>query len=284
MHHTPTAKAALIFLSVITFASCKTITPGEVGFIVKKGKIQPGIFTQGRYHYNPFTSKFRVFSTRISEFSTTMNPPSKEGLDVKMDIAVLYHIKPEAAPNIYATLGTDYGRKIVVNNYMAIVREHTMRYPALELLNEREEMEKSIENKLRDAISPYGIVLDDVLVKDIDMPASVLLTIENKAKAEQEAKQATLQLKTKREQADFEIQSKEKELKFAIEKQRSDSLSMQIEANAVKNYQNTINQSLTDKILKYKSIDVMKELVKSQNTKVIITDGKTMMLNNIGDK
>jgi hypothetical protein len=59
---------------------------------------------------------------------------------------------------------------------------------------------------------------------------------------------------------------------------------MQIEANAIKNYQLTINPSLTDKLLKYKSIEVTKELVKSPNAKVIITDGKTMMLNNVNDK
>jgi len=59
---------------------------------------------------------------------------------------------------------------------------------------------------------------------------------------------------------------------------------MQIEANAIKNYQNTINSSLTDKLLKYKSIEVTKELVKSPNAKIIITDGRSMMLNNISDK
>jgi hypothetical protein len=50
------------------------------------------------------------------------------------------------------------------------------------------------------------------------------------------------------------------------------------------NYQNTINASLTDRLLKYKSIEVTKELVTSPNAKIIITDGKSMMLNNIGDK
>ena len=80
-----------------------------------------------------------------------MSPPTKEGLEVKVDLTVLYHIKPEAAPSIYTNVGLDYGRTIVINNFMAIVRET---------------IEKNIEDKLREAISPYGIVLDDVLVKD----------------------------------------------------------------------------------------------------------------------
>ena len=272
-----------LLLAIVT-PSCKTIYPGEVGFLVRKGKIMPGILIQGRHHYNIFNSQITKFSTRINEFSTVMAPPTKEGLEVKVDLTVLYHIKAQAAPEIYTNVGIDYGKKIVVNNFMAIVREYTMKYTAIELLNERETIEKNIEDKLRDAISSYGIVLDDVLIKDIDMPAEVLHAIENKAKVEQIAKQTTLELQTKREQENFDIETKEKELKFLVEKQRTDSLLMQIDANAIKNYQNTINPSLTDRILKFKSIEVTKELVKSNNAKIIFTDGKTMMVNNIADK
>jgi regulator of protease activity HflC (stomatin/prohibitin superfamily) len=271
-------------LFATTISGCKTIYPGEVGFIIKRGMIKPGILTQGRYHYNPFVSKICKFNTRIDEFSTIMRPPTKEGLEVTVDLTVLYHIKPEAAPYIYTNVGMDYGKKIVVNNFMAIVREYTMKYTAIELLNERETIEKNIEDKLKADISTYGIIMDDVLVKDIDMPTEVLHAIENKAKAEQIALQTKLELQTKREQEDFDIETKEKELKFSLEKQKNDSLMMQIDANAIKNYQITINESLTDKLLKFKSIEITKELVKSPNAKIIITDGKTMMLNNIGDK
>ena len=159
-----------------------------------------------------------------------------------------------------------------------------MKYTAIELLNERETIENNIEEKLRAAISAYGIILDDVLVKDIDMPAEVLHAIENKAKAEQIAKQTKLELQTKREQEDFEIESKEKELKFALEKQRNDSTMMQIDAHAIKDYQNIINYSLTDRFLKFKSIEITKELVKSPNAKILITDGKSILVNNTADK
>src|SRR5579862_207209 len=280
-----TFKTASMFLLLASMAcACKTVNPGEVGFYVHKGVIKPGILTAGRYGFNPFVTKLRKFPTRITEYSAIMSPPTKEGLEVKMDLTVLYHIKPDAAPDIYTKVGMDYGKKIVINNFMAIVREYTMTYSAIELLGERETIEQNIEDKLRGAISPYGIILDDVLVKDIDMPATVLQAIEEKAKADQVAKLSKLELETKREQEDFQIETKEKELKFSLEKQKSDSVIMQIDANAIKNYQNTINWSLTDRLLKYRSIEVTKELVKSPNAKIIITDGKSMMLNSISEK
>ena len=276
--------AGIALLFAATIAGCKTtIAPGEVGFIIHKGVIKPGILTPGRHSYEAHSEVIK-FNTRITEYSTMMSPPTKEGLEVKMYLTALFHIKPEAAPTIYSTVGMDYGKEIVVNNFMAIVREYTMTYSAVELLGERETIEQNIEDKLRAAIAPYGIILDDVLVKDIDMPAEVLRAIEDKAKADQVAKLTRLELETKREKEDFDLESREKELKFSLDKQKNDSLIMQIDANAIRNYQNTINASLTDRLLKYKSIEVTKELVKSPNAKVIITDGKSMMINNVGDK
>lgn len=284
MKNTFTQCVGLPLLLAATISSCKTINPGEVGFVVHRGHIQPGILTQGRYHYNIFTSTIQTFNTRITEYSTTMRPPTKEGLEVKVDVTVLYHIKAEAAPTLYENVGIDYGSKIVLNNFMAIVREYTMQYTAVELLGERATIEQNIEDQLRKAISSYGIVLDDVLVKDIDMPGEVLRAIEDKAKAEQVAKETNIELETKRQQEDFDLETRQKELKFSIDKERSDSAKMQIEANAIRNYQNTINPSLTDRLLKYKSIEVTKALMTSPNAKIIVTDGKSMMLNNLDEK
>jgi prohibitin 1 len=212
MENTFTKIGAVMLLFMTAATSCKTtVNPGEVGFIVHRGVIQPGILPPGRYHHNA-SSHIVTLNTRIIEYSTVMSPPTREGLEVKVNLTVLYHIKPEAAPTIYSNLGLDYGNTIVVNNFMAIVREYTMTYSAVELLGERETIEKNIEDKMREAISPYGIVLDDVLVKDIDMPVTVLQAIENKAKADQVAKQTTLELQTKREREDFDLESREKEL------------------------------------------------------------------------
>lgn len=284
MKNTFTQCVGLTLALAASLSGCKTIDPGEVGIVIHKGVIQPGILTQGRYHYNIFNSTIRTFNTRITEYSTTMRPPTKEGLEVKVDVTVLYHIKPDAVPRLYANVGIDYGSKIVLNNFMAIVREYTMQYTAVELLGERATIEQNIEDQLRKAIASYGIVLDDVLVKDIDMPGEVLRAIEDKARAEQIAKQTQIELETKREQEDFDLETRAKELKFSIDSERNDSIKMQIEANSIRNYQNTINPSLTDRLLKYKSIEVTKALMSSPNAKIIITDGKSMMLNNVGDQ
>ena len=81
MKNTFTQWACLTILGVTTISGCKTINPGEVGFLVQRGTIKPGILTPGRYHYNPFVSKIRKFTTRITEYSAIMSPPTKMGTE-----------------------------------------------------------------------------------------------------------------------------------------------------------------------------------------------------------
>jgi prohibitin 1 len=103
-----------------------------------------------------------------------------------------------------------------------------------------------------------GFVTDAVLLKSITMPPQIFQAVENKLKAEQEALQ----------------------MEFVINKQRKEADRMQIEAEAIKNYNKTISESLNEIMVKWNSIQVLKELVTSPNSKVIVTDGKSPVILN----
>ena len=120
------AKSGSVFFvlaSVFLFSqSCTTIHPGEIGLKVVRGKLSPENYTQGRHHSGVATHYIK-FTTRITELSTKMTLPTKEGLEAKTDITLLYHIKPEAIHDIYLTVGLDYEKSIIMNNFSAIARE-----------------------------------------------------------------------------------------------------------------------------------------------------------------
>jgi len=67
-------------------------------------------------------------------------------------------------------------------------------------------------------------------------------------------------------------------MEFVIQKQQKEAERVYIEAEGVKRAQEIIDASLTDRLLQYNQIQVMKSLVTSPNTKVIVTDGKTPMI------
>lgn len=248
-------------LAISMLSSCAIVRPGEVGIKQKIGKIKEEHLSSGPYLFNPFTTVVKKIPTRTVEALNKLEVPTKEGLTVTAEIALLYHVKSEAAREIYTRYGMNYQEVIVESNFRAVVRHICGTYYAKELFAvDRKKIEKEIFDEITASIVDKGFVTDAVLLKSITMPPQIFQAVENKLKAEQEALQ----------------------MEFVITKQKKEAERMQIEADAIKKYNETISQSINDELVKWNSVQVLKGLVTSPNAKVIITDGKSPMI--INDK
>lgn len=245
------------------FQQCAIIRPGEIGIKQTLGRIRGRELRQGVNFYNPFASKVIRINVRIVESFNNLPLPTKEGLSVNTEISLLYHVKPEAANEVYLKLGSNYEEVMVLSNFRATAREISARFYAKELYaTERSKVETAIAEELSQHISKYGFVVDAVLLKDIILPPQMVQAIQEKVNAEQSA------LKM-----DFVIQLQKKEAERKI-----------IEAEAIKKAQDIINSSLTDKQLQYNHIEMLKSLSTSPNSKIIITDGKSPLMNTMESK
>jgi regulator of protease activity HflC (stomatin/prohibitin superfamily) len=236
---------------------CAIIRPGEIGIKQTLGKIKGNPFEQGVKVYNPFISRVVRINVRTVECFNTLPLPTKEGLSVNTEISLLYHVKPESANNVYLKFGSNYQEVIVLSNFRATAREISARFFAKELYStERDKVEKAIADELTAHIAQYGFVIDAVLLKDIILPPQMVQAIQDKATAEQSS------LK----------------MEFVIAQQKKEAERRIIEAEGIKKAQDIINESLTEKLLQYNNIEMLKSLVNSPNSKIIITDGKSLPL------
>lgn len=252
-------KYLLAGLIAFAFVSCAIVRPGEVGIKQQLGRIERVSLPQGAYTFNPFITTIIKIPIRTVEALNSLDVPTKEGLTVKAEIALLYHVNPEASTRVYTNYGLNYQEVIVESNFRAVVRHITGTYLAKELFAiDRKRIEKEIFDETAAGIADKGFVVDAVLLKSITMPPQIFQAVENKLKAEQESLQ----------------------MEFIISKQRKEAERMQIEAEAIKNYNRTVSESLSDILVKWNSVQVLKELVTSPNSKVIITDGKSPMIIN----
>lgn len=294
----PGTAIPFVFISVIMLMvqSCATINPGEVGLKIKRGKMEAQNYVPGRYHPAPGT-KFVRFSTRIKEVSLQSALPTKEGLEAKINLTMLYHIKPEEIQSVYLRFGMDYEKELVMNNLEAIARETCLNYRAMDLMIQRDSLEKSIRENMNTDLAHYGFVMDQILVQYIDVPKEIDAAIEKKVLSEQEIKQQEVNILTQKKSTDASIEKERKEMEFdfekqnremettiqqqrmqadfAIEKEKKEAERKVIEATAAKKVQDLQNSTITPLLIKYKTIDVMAALANSPNTKLIITDGKT---------
>lgn len=245
---------------VCAFASsCAIVRPGEVGIKQKLGKIKSDHLPQGAYVFDPFTTTIKKIPTRTVEAYNELDVPTKEGLTVKSEISLLYHVKPEAARDVYTKYGMNFQEVIVETNFRAVARHICGTYFAKELFAvDRKKIEKEIFDELIAGISDKGFVVDAVLLKGIAMPPQIFQAVENKLKSEQESLQ----------------------MEYVISKQKKEAERMQIEAEAIQKYNKTISESLSDIMVKWSGVQVLKGLVTSANAKVIVTDGKSPMIIN----
>jgi regulator of protease activity HflC (stomatin/prohibitin superfamily) len=251
---TTICKAGVLLAFACLFQQCAVVRPGQIGIRQRLGVIKGKPISQGTRWYNPFTSRIIKINVRTVECFNNLPLPTKEGLSVNAEISLLYHVKPEAANDVYLKFGTEYEEVMVLSNFRATAREISARYYAKELYaTERNKVEKAIADELAEHISKYGFVIDAVLLKDIILPPQMVQAIQEKVNAEQ----AVLKM-------DFVIEQQKKEAERRI-----------IEAEAIKKAQAIIDSSLSARLLQYNNIEMLKSLVNSPNAKVIITDGKT---------
>lgn len=285
-------KCIYLVVAVITLlSSCAVIRPGEVALKVKFGKIKPDILKPGIHSTGLIGTRVERFDTRVIEYSKKLGFHSREGIEVTSEITLLYHLLPDSVISIYQNFNGYYQNTLIVNNLITALRQEGLNHNAIELITQRAEIENSIKEKLITSIGKYGFSVDLILIKEIDLPAEVTKTIQSKLTAEQVSKKTEIDLQIQRKNLDFQIEKEKKEaeleiakqqiaLDFVIAKQKKESERLLIESEAIKKSQDILNSSLTDRLIKFKALDITKELVKSPNTKIIITDGKSPVILN----
>ena len=241
----------LVFAASI-ISGCTIIRPGEVGLVQRLGKIKGSPIIAGVRGYNAFTTKIIKISVRTVEVYEKVELPTKEGLSVKTEITLLYHVNADMVQDVYTNFGMNYEDVFVKSNFLATAREVSARYYAKELYAiDRELVEKVIMDELSNDIQPRGFEVVGVLLKDIILPDAMVKAIQDKVNAEQSALM----------------------MDFVIDKQKKEAERLIIEAEGIRKAQAIIDSSLSDQMIKYNYIQVMKGLITSPNSKVIVSNG-----------
>lgn len=252
----------LTMLGLLSLSSCGIVRPGEVGVKQRFGKIIGKERQPGMYLHNPFFSKIVKVPTRTLNMQASLTSlPTKEGLSISCDLAVLFHIKSEYAVKIVETVGVRNGEDIIRSVLRSATADITAQFFAKDLhTSERAKIEHAIASKMTELMGDRGFVVEAVLLKSINLPAQLSRAIEEKLEAEQRAQA----------------------MQFILDRQRQEAERMRVEAEGIRDAQKIISEGLTDLAIKYQSIEAFRKLAESKNAKVIITNGKAPFL--IDDK
>lgn len=251
----------LIVVIGVLFAGIIQIDAGQVGVKKLFGRVQDDVLASGLHFVNPLLEIEKMdIKTQNYTMSGIHDEGAKagddairvltsDGLEVTIDLTVLYKVLPSDAPNIVRETGLDYTDKIVRPLTRTKIRDNAVYYEAIALYStKRDEFQNKIFKSIEDDFKKRGLLLEQLLVRNIMLPQSVKTTIEQKISAEQEAQK----------------------MQFVLQKERQEAERKRVEAQGIADYQHIISESLTDKQLQYEQIKAMKDLAASQNAKMII--------------
>lgn len=255
-------KRSLIFIGMLfsasmLFTSCVTVRQGEVGVKRSLGKYSDNTYTEGLKFFNPLTSKIEKISTRTENLEVALMIPSKEGLNIRSEVSILYNVDAKKAPYILRNLGQNYEENVILPVFRSAVADVSARFYAKDMhTGERSTIEKEIMDHMDHTLDGKGLNIEAVLLKSIKLPASLSNAIEAKLEAEQQAQQ----------------------MEFVLDQSRRQADQKRIEAEGIRDAQMIIAEGLSREVLQFKSIEAFLKLAQSPNTKIIISDGDLPMM------
>lgn len=255
----------LLILGGIFSSAFKQIDAGTVGVKSLYGNVEPGILTSGLNVINPLldvtdfdiqTQNYTMSASQAEgaqQGDDAIRVLSNDGLEVVIDLTVLYRVSAVDAPTIFKEIGINYIDKIVRPVTRTRIRDNAVYYDAVALYStKRNEFQDRIFKNIEADFKSRGLILEQLLIRNINLPTSVKASIESKINAEQDAQKMT----------------------FVLQKEKQEAERKRVEAQGIADYQRIISTGLTAKQLQYESIKAQKELAASPNTKIIFMDGK----------
>jgi regulator of protease activity HflC (stomatin/prohibitin superfamily) len=241
---------AVFVIAIGLFSSMfKQIDAGKVGVQSLYGNVQPDILESGLHLINPLldvtdfdiqTQNYTmsaIHAEGAQEGDDAIRVLSNDGLEVVIDLTVLYRISPSDAPKIFKQIGVNYTDKIVRPVTRTRIRDNAVYYDAVALYStKRNEFQQRIFKSIEDDFKKRGLILEQLLIRNINLPNSVKLSIESKINAEQDAQKMT----------------------FVLQKEKQEAERKRVEAQGIADYQRIISMGLTDKQLQYEQIKAQK--------------------------
>jgi prohibitin 1 len=240
--------AILLVLLIAMSCSVTTIETGHVGVLTLFGQVTDQQLPEGMHLINPLKAVTK-FSVRTQEEKEIAEVPSSEGLLMHLEASLLYRLDPQRASEVYQKLGADYLEVFVIPNLRSVMRAVTSAHTASALYSEaRDRVAQEMLAEMRAVVQPRGIVIENVLLRDIKLPATLKAAIEAKQQADQDAQR----------------------MNFVLQKERQEAERKRIEAQGISDFQRIVTLGISPALLDWKGIEATMEIAKSPNAKVVV--------------
>lgn len=274
----------VIFVLLVTMLKCMEKVPaGYVGIVYSmNGGVSDEVLTQG-WHLVAPTKEVTLYSVGIEQSYLTSGEdgdsknddsfevPTSDGKGLTVDMTFTYRYDPEKVTQLFTRFKGQSGKEVrnsfIKPNIISWTKEITAQYPVTEILgDERANLNIAVSDYVKAKFEPYGIIVDNVSLINIDADDDTRKAVQRKVTAQQELELAQIEQKTANVQAqkDKEValvqaeQNKETaeiEAEQAKIKAEGQAEALMIKAQAEASANELIAESLTPELIEKQKID-----------------------------
>ncbi len=204
-----------------------------------------------------YTMSARKGEGKRKDIDDSLWSPTKEGLQVGIDLTCWYRINRDSLISVHRKIGPDYDEKVVRPAIRSIVRHVISEYPIMDVYSEkRMQIQQEILEKVRNLLEKDGFVIEEIVLRDVHFTPDFSKAIEEKQIAQQEAER----------------------MKYVLEKERKEAERKRIEAEGVARAIQIVSRELkkNPEYIQYLYVDKL-----SDKVQVIVSDQSTIM--NLGE-
>ena len=243
-----------------------TIESGYAGVLYHKFgngvDVNESSYGQGLHFIAPWNN-MKIYEVRQSERTETMTVLSSNLLEIQLDITIFYQPMLSKLGYLEVERGNAYESLVILPVLRSVVREVIAKYLPEEInTTKREAIQAEIMGQTTSKLEENYVQLNDILIRNINLPDKLKASIEKKLQQEQESQ----------------------EYEFKLEKEAKEADRKRIEAQGIQDFQRIVSQSINDKLLRWNGIEATLKLAESPNAKVVVVgsgkDGLPIILGN----
>ena len=195
------------FIFGSAFVGFTVIEDGEAGIRADFGRIADQPLSTGWHFYFRPTTWIERWNIKTQEIKETANVPSSEGLISTLDVSVLYNVPRENVTVVRKLIGRSYRETVLEPYIREAIRNTISGYNTKALYSDksRKEISEKILEFLRSKLTDRGVLIQDVLMRDVHLPQAFAQSIEAKLRTEQESLQKEFELVKAKKDAEIEV-------------------------------------------------------------------------------
>jgi regulator of protease activity HflC (stomatin/prohibitin superfamily) len=262
-----------------------TVPSGEVGVLWKRfgggTVLDPRQLKNEGFHLILPWNEVFLYDLRLQSFTESYNAISSDGVNLTATVIVRFRLQRDAVPVLHQSIGPNYVKVLAQPGIGSVTREVIAQYNAEQVYSTaRQEIQDKIRSLVEDRLSEkmmehegdegsYRValrdtfILYDILVTGIELPAAIVGAINRKTEQYYIAE----------------------EYKFRVEREKRESERKKIEAEGIRDFQQTVSQGISETYLRWRGIEATLQLSQSTNAKVVVIgsgkDGLPIILGNV---